>query len=344
MSHTDALAAKFAAELGFKSAAERVHGEHAERDALVARELQFHHSFLDDYLGGILPNDLHLLGAFTGAGKTELARIIACANAIHGRSVYYFALEAEPNEIERRTKYTTILMLARRHGVSTAGVSYRTWYRLKHEDTLGRFNHEAEQIMADRFKTLHTYYRGSKFTHEHIEKLFLAIQSQADLIILDHLHYVDIEDDNENRGLKRVIQMIREVAIDIGRPVILIAHLRKRDTRSKDIVPNIEMFHGSSDIIKICTSAIMLAPAYSVEPSAQGRAPTFIHVPKERGDGTNGLIAMCEFDRQFRNYDNKYTLGRIRDGEFQPLGTDEAPQWAKRHKPLAVPMLPQQGG
>lgn len=344
MSHTDALAAKFAAELGFKSSADRVQGEQDIRSDLVARELKFYHSFLDDYLGGILPNDLHLLGAFTGAGKTELARIIACANAIHGRSIYYFALEAEPDEIERRTKYVTVMMLARQHNVSTRGVSYRSWYRLQHEDTLGRFGFEAEQEVARQFKTLHTYYRGSKFTHEHIEKLFLAVQSQADLIILDHLHYVDIEDENENRGLKRVIQMIREVSIDIGKPVLLIAHLRKRDSRSKDLVPDIEMFHGSSDIIKICTSAIMLAPAYEIEPSAPGRAPTFIHVPKERGDGKTGLVAMCEFDRQFRNYGQKYTLGRIRDGEFQPLGSDEAPAWAKRHKPLSVPMLPTQGG
>lgn len=337
MSHKDALAEKFALELGFKSSADRIANEETERRELVARELQFHHSFLDDYLGGILPNDLHLLGAFTGAGKTELARIIACANAVHGRSVYYFALEAERSEIERRTKYTTLIMLARQHGVSTYGISYRSWYRLKHEDVLGRFNHEAEQIMAERFKTLHTYYRGSKFTHEHIEKLFLAIQSQADLIILDHLHYIDIDDENENRGLKKLIQVIREVQFDIGRPLLLIAHLRKRDTRSKDVVPHIEMFHGSSDIIKICTSAIMLAPAYEIEPSKPGRAPTFIHVPKERGDGANGLIAMCEFDRQARNYGKNYTLGRVRDGQFTPIQETERPWWAKGHKPMTNP-------
>lgn len=341
MSHEDALAKKFAIELGFKSSAERVANEQDERAALVARELKFHNKFLDDCLGGILPNDLCLLGAFTGAGKTEMARIIAAANAVHGKHVYYFALEAARNEIERRTKYATVMMLARKHGVSTYGVSYRSWFRLRHEDTLGRFSHEAEQIMAERFGTLHTYYRGSKFTHEHVEKLFLAIQSQADLIIVDHLHYIDIDDDNENRGLKKLIQVIREVQFDIERPVLLIAHLRKRDSRSKDVVPHIEMFHGSSDIIKICTSAIMLAPAHSIEPSAAGRAPTFIHIPKDREDGANGYVAMSEFDRQYRNYDGKgYTLGRIRDGEFQPVDFADKPYWAVHHKPLTQNIRP----
>jgi len=337
--HKDPLAIDF--EVGFAPLAERVINEEQERSDLVAREMPFNHGYLDDKLLSILPHDLLLLGAFTGAGKTELARIIANGNAMHGRNVHYFALEAEPKEIERRTKYSMIMMLARQHGVDTSGVTYASWYRNRHNDILGRFSHEAEREIVDKFKTLHTYYRGGKFTHEHIQKLFLAIQSQADLIILDHLHYVDIEDENENRGFKRTVQMIREVALEVGRAVLLIAHLRKRDSRAKSIVPDLEMFHGSSDIIKICTSAIMLAPAYSVPSTKPGRANTFIHVPKNRGDGSDGLVALCEFDRQFRNYGKGYTLGRQVNGEFTPLDLVEVPSWAKRHKPLPVPIAPQ---
>lgn len=318
--------------IGFKSAAERVKGESVQRVERGQNELSYGLSFLDDCLRGIAPHDLIVLGAETGAGKTEFVRAAAVGNAKRGKSVYYFALEAEPDEIERRTKYAILLGLLEQAGEPRRNeVNYPDWYRGKCETVCGPYNEKAENAIALEYRKLHTYYRGSKFDHEDIKRLFLAIQTDADLIILDHLHYVDIEDENENRGFKKTVKMIRDVALGIGRPVILVVHLRKRDMRAKSIVPDIDMVHGSSDIAKICTRAIMLAPARSMVNRSPGIANTFVHIPKDRVGGTTGLVALCEFDRRFKSYRKGYTLGRqsFAGDAFEPLDADEIPAWAK---------------
>jgi hypothetical protein len=320
--------------INFQSAADRVKGEHIERVERGRNEIPYHHGFLDDLLRGISANDLIVLGAETGAGKTEFARAIAASNAVNQRRVYYFALEAEDREIERRTKYQIIVELASEEiGASKSWdrINYPDWYRGKLEDVFGKHNEKADRILADQYRNLFTYYRGSKFDHDDIKRLFLAIQSDAELIILDHLHYVDIDDENENRGFKKTVKMIRDVALGIGRPVILVVHLRKRDLRARAIVPDIEMIHGSSDIAKICTRAIMLAPARSMQNVKPHLSNTFFSVPKDRVGGTTGLVALCTFERGLRRYHPGYMLGRASaDGtEFEPLTQEQIPRWAK---------------
>ena len=327
--------------INFQSSADRIKGESVERVERGKHEILYHHGFLDDLLRGISQNDLIVLGAETGAGKTEFSRAIAASNARANKRVYYFALEAEEREIERRTKFQILIeQVAKGRIPDWERINYPDWYRGKLEDIFGEYNDEAERRFALEYRNLFTYYRGSKFDHEDIKRLFLAIQSDADLIILDHLHYVDIEDENENRGFKKTVKMIRDVALGIGKPVLLVVHLRKRDIRSKAIVPDIEMVHGSSDIAKICTRAIMLAPARSRPHPRTHLSNTFFYVPKDRVGGATGLVALCAFDRGLRKYHDNYELGRMSpDGTaFEPLTREQMPRWAKRaYRPQETP-------
>lgn len=326
--------------LGFETASKRIKGERAERQDLTRRQLPFHVAFLDDILRSILPKDLILLGAETGAGKTELARLISSATADAGKHVFYFALEAEHREIERRDKYATLCELILERKAHRIGeMNYPDWYRGKCDELVAGLDAIADEMIEERRSTLHTYYRGSKFDTKEIKRLFVAHQTQADLFIVDHLHYVDIDDENENRGFKTAIKLIRDVALDIGKPVILIAHLRKGDSRGKTLVPRLEDFHGSSDIIKVVTHSIMLAPARSMPSHQPGISNTFMYVPKDRHGGSTGLIALCEFDRRRKTYAEHYTLGRANGDEFEPLGTKEVPRWAHRHQPLSAPQI-----
>jgi len=325
--------------LGFQTAPQRIKGERDERRDLTSRALPFHIPFLDDILRSLLPKDLILLGAETGAGKTEMARLIASASANIGKHVFYFALEAEHREIERRDKYSILCDLILEKRPQRIGeMNYPDWYRGKCDDAIHGLDAIADEIITERRSTLHTYYRGSKFDTKEIKRLFVAHQTQADLFIVDHLHYVDIDDENENRGFKTAIKLIRDVALDIGKPVILIAHLRKSDSRGKTLVPRLEDFHGSSDIIKVVTHSIMLAPARTMPSHKPGVSNTFMYVPKDRHGGSTGLLALCEFDYRRKAYAEHYTLGRANGDQFEPLGSLDAPRWAKRHQPLSVPM------
>jgi hypothetical protein len=334
--------------VNFRSSADRVKGESVHRKEMAGRLLKYHVPFLDETTRGILPHDLVLIGAETGAGKTQLATLIAMSNAKAGKQVHYFALEAEPDEIERRIKFMILVQLiVRRDGRLPYGFTYGDWYIGRFDTVVNELDEQADRAFALEYRNLNTYYRGSKFTHDDIQRLLLAIQSGTDLVILDHLHYVDIDDENENRGFKQTLKMLRDVTLGIGKPLILIAHIRKKDTRSRSIVPDLEMFHGSSEIIKIVTHAVMLAPArcravrvdsngkeFRTElPPRMGTANTFIHVPKDRRNGATGLVALCRFDRSVNMYEEKYTLGRQTGDDFAELETP--PAWASNHWSLS---------
>ncbi len=318
---------------GFEASPERIEGEAEARIAAGSRELNYHHSFLDDVLRAISPHDMILIGADTGAGKTDLVTGIARENARRGKRVFYFALEAEPQEIERRIKFSILSEWASQRGVPGVGdLTFADWYRGKCEHIVGKLNDEADLFIRDKLAALHTYYRGSKFDYSDLRKLFLAIQDRADLMVVDHLQYVDLDDaTDENRGYKRLVQMVRDLVLGAGKPVILVAHLRKRDTRARRIVPDIEDFHGSSDIIKVCTRAIMLAPARSIPSRNPQIANTFIHVPKDRVGGATGLVALQEYHRGLRSYSRNYKLGRPSPSgtEWEELEPGAVPRWAK---------------
>jgi replicative DNA helicase len=319
----------------FHAAPSRVAGERERRLRAASRAIKYHHAFLDDLLRGIQPHDLVLIGAETGAGKTEIATGIAKANARAGKHVYYFALEAEPDEIERRTKYSLIAELAQQaNDPRLFDLNYPDWLVGACEGICERYDHAANQLMLEQLGRLHTYYRGRAFGHDDIRRMFASIKDHAELIVLDHLHYVDIDDENEQRGFKATVKLIRDLALIMGVPVLLVAHLRKRDQRARQVVPHIEDFHGSSDIIKICTQVVQLAPAHNLAPPQWYYAPTFIHVPKDRRGGATGLVAACNFDRRFRTYSNHYTLGRVAKGgtEWEPLALKHVPRWAARNR------------
>ena len=319
--------------LDFKSAPERLVGERDERLAMSKRMLHYEVSFLDDILVGIMPHDLILLGAYTGAGKTALASHIAKKNAGRGRRVAYFALEGEPKEIERRIKYSFVIWQARSDGLGNhlRGISYRRWYACLYDDVVGYLDEWAQRQVEEFLGSMSTYYRGSDFTSDDLERLFFAIQDQTDLIILDHLHYIDTDDSNENRAYKRIIKAIRNASLSIGVPVLCLAHLRKQDRKNQQAVPGLDEFHGSSDIVKIATQVITLARAEDRESSRPYISNTYMHVAKDRMDGATRFAAEIGFDVVSKFYADKYRLGRLAPGNasWEPVDRDTHPAWAK---------------
>jgi len=319
----------------FKPAPARIVGERDEREALAARALPYFHPYLDDALRAILPHDLVLLGAPTGAGKTDLAMSIAASNARKGRGVYCYALEAEPREIERRIKYGLLVEASIRASHPHASdLNFPDWMLGRCEHVCRDFNAAADATIADQLRGLHTFYRGAKFDQSDLRKSILEVHADADLIVIDHLHYVDNDDESENRALSETVKTIRDLSLRIGKPIILVAHLRKRDPRAKQLVATLDDFHGSSNISKISTQAITIERAHNVEPPKWYLAPTFISILKDRRGGSPGFVALSMFDRRYRSYQASYTLGRTTDGgtAWEPLRLADVPRWAKGHR------------
>jgi hypothetical protein len=322
----------------FRSFADRCKDERPKRIAIGKRRLDFGVKFLNKALGGIFPNDLILIGARTGKGKTHLATLAAMENARDGKTVHFFALEAEEDEIERRAKFSILSEMIRAGCRATGSwarmdrMNYLDWYAGDLEDITDPFESQVAEVLATKYKTLHTLYRTTDFYAEHFETLVREVRDTTDLIILDHLHYVDSNEPSENKGYKQIVKKIRDTALSLGKPVIVIAHLRKSDRHSGRIVPDEEDFHGTSDVPKMATKAVLIAPAFDCPSDDPWVWPTYFNVAKCRPDGARTrFVGRVAFDARSGKYLEPFDLGTLSVAcdKFELVDNSKMPAWAK---------------
>lgn len=317
----------------FVSSAERAEGEREARLAVAPRLLSFGIPYLNHALTGIRPSDVVLYSAGTGIGKTEAAATTALAVAAGEKRVHMFALEAEPFEIEMRIKYRLIATAyyqdqARSHRVA---IRYQDWAAGLLERSLGRYEDQIRDQLYNVTKNLKTYYRAGDFSGSDFVRVAAEVAEETDLIVLDHLHYLDNDEANENAGYKKMTKQIRDSALTNGKPVLVVAHIRKGDRFARRLVPGIEDVHGSSDISKIVTKAVMFARADDQPNPRKHISNTYMQVVKNRTDGsTTRYVAMTGFDLRTNTYTNDYEMFVPEDGGamMRALTGDELPEWA----------------
>lgn len=333
---------------------ERVDGERQERIEQRGKVMHYGISFLDDATGGIGLNDVVLIGAKPGVGKTQLVTDIASHNVLDGKRVTLFALEAEPNEIERRMKFSLLSKFYRATKLANPKpVNYRDWRRGEFDEDLQPFEDQVNSYFREKYANLRTIYKGwGEYGILDLERDIVKLAPTTDLIIVDHLHYIDTDGENENHEMKQIVKTLRDLALLLCKPIILVAHMRKTlgGRKSTPLVPDLEDFHGSSDIIKIATTAIILAPCYenwkmftapSMIPSKFFKDPetkqvrarlwaTYVRVAKCRLDGS--IVRYCAvtfFDDESGKYRPQYALGRLISGDCHWEPEDQRPYWAK---------------
>lgn len=326
---------------GFSTMPRRVSGEREDRIESAKRGISYLTSFLDDRLRLMLPHELVVITARSGVGKTQMALDIATRNALVGLRVGYFALEAEPRELERRSKYRWLARTAYdRRMPGHDKLNYKDWMLGRCEDIVGAIEPDADLWFATKLSTLWTYYKGvEKFDADTMSREMVDIAKQVELMVLDHLHYVDAKDgDDDNRSVTRITTTLRTIALALGKPVIAVAHLRKRVGPERTLLPDKDDLMGSSNLPKIATTIIALAPAPFVTPPKWWLAPTLIGVIKDRHDGEDGLAALTYFDKRYRMYSQHYTLGRLLKGgtEWEAIKAGDVPAWARGHKQLEM--------
>lgn len=295
--------------------------------------LTFGIDYLDDACAGILRNDLVLIGAGSGAGKTQVCCNVARANVERGKRVHFIALEAEYAEIERRIKYQIFARKffedANRPNLT---ISFQNWMLGDYIKSCEQYEADAASEFANNYAGLFTFYKQSKFDISDMIAKVVECADETDLIIIDHVHYFDYDDDNENRSVKEIAKTARVLTLEQGKPIILVSHLRKRDRGSQDLVPGLEEFHGSSDLYKIATKAITIAPG---QWSPEGKYETLFRVVKNRFEGSvTRNIASCNYLIREGRYEKGYRLGdanQKRDDGFSELDFHLHPTWSRYH-------------
>lgn len=319
----------------FKSAAQRVHDEAKLRSDATEKLLSFGVPYLDKTLGGILSTDLILLGAKTGAGKTEMAVTIAKNVARqkdkngNPRRVHMFALEAEEAEVERRMKFQVMAEKVRERGHNWK-LNFQDWYMGKY-DFLGQYEKEAAEEIES-YTNLFTFYRDSKFNLPKFERMFRSLDGQSDLVLVDHIHYFDFDSENENKAVGDIMKAIKDMSQLQKVPVILIAHLRKIGKQERTLLPAIEDFHGTSNISKIATRLVVMSNG-GLDPETN-KPIVYIQAAKNRyGGERTRVVCKTHFNPSTNSYDEKYQLGVLSPDEtqFVPFkNAENIPDWLKQ--------------
>ena len=345
---------------GFVKATDRLVDEREIRLMEGRNVIPYGISFLDEVLGGISQSDVIVVGAKTGAGKTQLAvstalHIASLIKKDEKKKVHYLALEAEDREIERRAKYTLVSRAYFADAFKAkcdVSVSYRNWRMGRLDSVMEKYEKQVQPQLEAALSNIETLYRNSgDFNLKALEKNLLKVVGESKFIVLDHLHYVDTGVD-ENSEYKQIIKTVRDIALKYKVPIMVIAHLRKNQVfKNPPIVCNLEDFHGTSNVPKIATVCIMIGPkpyrrpkdadevvagmgkaAVTKTPALQHMSPTYINVRKYRLDGEAArYTALVDFNKRYGTYEKPYSLGRLisADTEWLQVPQAEWPEWAK---------------
>lgn len=317
----------------------------ANRAVEAANWIPFGISFLDEALLGISPNDLVLLGAHTGVGKTQIATHVAMNAVSQYKRVRFYALEAEDGEIQDRAVWNEMCRRFYKrnpHGQPGIDLRYRAWRRGDLQ-SLQDLEIEVTRELNTKFLELETIYQKGGYTVENFVESLEGI-GDVSLIVVDHMHYFDMDDENEVRALRRAVKQIRKAVLHLKKPVLLLAHLRKSDRMQKSPVPDIDDFYGSSDLTKIATQVIIASRAEEEAKSAFMR-PTWLYIAKSRDAGeTQGYSGLCSYNLREGRYNANYLLARVRRGaDPEIMEGSRIPRWAKgANDPKANPPSPQE--
>lgn len=287
---------------------------------------------LDDQIPGILKNDLIVIGADSGAGKSDVALSMAVHNASVGKQVALYFIEGGALEAIARIKWKEIRDIYYTKYRSGIEMDYIKWRLNIHDcpETLKEIEKEAEESISNRLKdNLQMYSFRAGFTIDDLTKS-LESTGEVDLIVIDHLQYFTLVNPrNEYQEMTEIVKRVKEITENKQIPVVLVSHLRKKD---KDRgLPNQEDFFGTSNIAKICSLAFTITPATSVDDHEKEIYPTYFRVVKSRSGIRTSLATLNKYDFKRGFYLPEYEVWRlVGDHPKDQLTGPKLPRWARR--------------
>lgn len=265
---------------------------------------------LDEFLGWILPSELVVVWADSGIGKTELAYTISLENAMRGKKVMLFGLEGDINEIALRDMQKHI---SNESNTPINTISYRfnldkSIYKLE-DKILRDLNSEVKNNLL-------IFNKIEIPTLDFIRRIIEKAKDDVDLIVIDHLHYIHLDRDEELRQVGEIMRTLKTITDIIKKPIVLISHLRKKGNGVKERDPEMADLYGSSNIGKEATTVLLINRMRAVDTCAIG-----VELPAEELDkrycGTKIIVTKSRiwlpkanfgliYDTQKKSYIDKY--------------------------------------
>lgn len=275
--------------------------ENTSEEDIIEYPIQFFNK--EENLRGIFPRDLVVVGAYSGGGKSQFLNAIAQKAVDKGKRVAYFDLENDNGDyICRRVAVKASKILGRE--VSLTELKYNKILK----------NEREAQVIVNCFSEVDCEISGKIFfynnrrvpTIEKFEKDMDAIikAKNVDLVVLDHLHYFDMEGKDVNNEISRIMRKLRIFTKELGVPVVVASHFRKTpQNQAKGYEPGNHDLFGSSSIAKEAGVVILFSE------TGDNDYNTLIQITKNRSNARQPKIRAqySQKERTFVAFEDEYS-------------------------------------
>lgn len=260
---------------------------------------------LDKLTDGLHPAELIVLAARPSLGKTALAmQLVEHAAIEHGKRVAFFSLEMGRTQVSER-------LIASRARVNTVPWRYG---KAPTEAEMQRIALAAPEVA----KMPVIFEDGSDVTIAGVRASArgMAMRERLDLIVIDSLSVLRSTSkqarENRHREVAECANGAKEMAKELGVPVILIAHLKRE---AKDGVrPSLAELRESSNIEQDADGVWMLwQPKQEGDDNASPAVE--LYLPKNR-NGEQHVSASLIFEKQFTRFREVETDETVTQGEM----------------------------
>ncbi len=237
---------------------------------------------LDEYLGGIRPGELIVIGARPSVGKTALALNLMAKVAVEGSPVFLFSLEQPEADIADR-------LLAMASGVSM--------HRFTRSAGLAASDAEALSLAAGQSglggcpiylddTSDQTAARIASVSRRAIRK------HAVKLIVIDYLQLMRPENarDNRNQQVGTLALRVKNLARETGVPIILLSQLNREVEGRGDGEPRLSDLRESGDI-EAHADRVLLLHRQPNQPTDQPTTAIDVKFAKQR-NGPTGTVTL----------------------------------------------------
>lgn len=198
--------------------------------------------------GGLGNGEVTVVAAPTSCGKSQLALNFATRAAVSDeKKVVIFSLEMPADQIMRRLVQIV------------SGINIKTLETMSEEDRSQAFTkiNKAKDRISDSDIHIINYVKNSYEIKSICRKLHR--KKAVDLIILDYLQLVPWDKKlSKNDGIAEVSHSIKQLAIELNVPVVLLAQINREGARSGS--PDIHSLKDSGDVENDADVIIMMYP------------------------------------------------------------------------------------
>lgn len=263
--------------------------------------VSFGYPWMDDQLTGLFPSELAIIGGISGTGKTTFATNVLYKASRKGRKCVIFALEDRLPDYGIKALYFEIGQLRKKKfGKNTRNYPWNVFRKgelNKNEKFLALMDEAYKNLRNDNLRLIKA---KSQMNVDTLIKALNEFSEQGvDMVLIDHLHYFDLNADNGSKAdyIEKVMVNLKMTLNDTGLRAIMIVHYKKLGGAK----PDLDSFKDSQSIVQNANYVINIWRERGENQTEENRYQTTFSIPKSRNPNGEATIQV-EFDPNTNDY------------------------------------------